>query len=61
MLCRDGVASLNDMKDMLASLPQYQEQREKVACLHPTIDNFLDTWALVLVAFEHSTRVYGHF
>ena len=46
---------------MLASLPQYQEQREKVACLHPTIDNFLDTWALVLVAFEHSTRVYGHF
>ncbi|KAF9784931.1 Sec1-like protein [Thelephora terrestris] len=25
----EGVASLNDMKDMLASLPQYQEQREK--------------------------------
>ncbi|KAF9269115.1 Sec1-like snare protein [Marasmius fiardii PR-910] len=24
----DGAASLNDMKDMLASLPQYQEQRE---------------------------------
>ncbi|KAL4061887.1 Sec1-like protein [Scleroderma citrinum] len=24
-----GAASLNDMKDMLASLPQYQEQREK--------------------------------
>src|SRR5260221_6075 len=25
-----GAADLNDMKDMLASLPQYQEQREKV-------------------------------
>ncbi|KAF8519040.1 Sec1-like protein [Hysterangium stoloniferum] len=25
----EGVASLNDMKDMLASLPQYQEMREK--------------------------------
>ncbi|KAF8587822.1 Sec1-like snare protein [Ramaria rubella] len=25
----DGVASLNDMKDMLAGLPQYQEMREK--------------------------------
>ena len=29
-LCREGAATLNDMKDMLASLPQYQEQREKV-------------------------------
>lgn len=28
---REGAASLNDMKDMLASLPQYQEQREKVS------------------------------
>lgn len=28
--CSDGAASLNDMKDMLANLPQYQEQREKV-------------------------------
>jgi syntaxin-binding protein 1 len=27
---REGAASLNDMKDMLASLPQYQEQREAV-------------------------------
>ncbi|KAI0306079.1 Sec1-like snare protein [Multifurca ochricompacta] len=25
----EGAATLNDMKDMLASLPQYQEQREK--------------------------------
>ncbi len=27
---REGAATLSDMKDMLASLPQYQEQREKV-------------------------------
>lgn len=26
----EGAASLNDMKDMLANLPQYQEMREKV-------------------------------
>jgi syntaxin-binding protein 1 len=26
----EGAANLNDMKDMLANLPQYQEQREKV-------------------------------
>lgn len=25
-----GAATLNDMKDMLANLPQYQDQREKV-------------------------------
>ena len=28
--CREGAANLNDMKDMLASLPQFQEQRDKV-------------------------------
>jgi hypothetical protein len=27
---REGAANLNDMKEMLANLPQYQEQREKV-------------------------------
>lgn len=32
-MCRDGAANLSDMKDMLANLPQYQEQRERV-CLH---------------------------
>ncbi len=26
----EGATTLNDMKDMLASLPQYQEMREKV-------------------------------
>lgn len=35
-LYREGAATLNDMKDMLASLPQYQEQREKV---RPRIDH----------------------
>ena len=29
----EGAVSLNDMKDMLAKLPQYQEQREKVSDL----------------------------
>ena len=28
---REGAANLNDMNDMLANLPQYQEQREKVS------------------------------
>jgi hypothetical protein len=33
---REGAATLSDMKEMLASLPQYQEQREKVPILfHP--------------------------
>ncbi|KAK7685678.1 hypothetical protein QCA50_011022 [Cerrena zonata] len=32
----EGAASLNDMKDMLANLPQYQEQREKFS-LHLTM------------------------
>jgi syntaxin-binding protein 1 len=31
----EGAASLNDMKDMLANLPQYQEQREKVCVYVP--------------------------
>jgi len=26
---REGAATLNDMKEMLANLPQFQEQREK--------------------------------
>ena len=28
---KEGASSVNDMKDMLANLPQYQEQREKVS------------------------------
>jgi len=28
--CSEGAANLNDMKEMLANLPQFQEQREKV-------------------------------
>lgn len=45
LVIRDGVASLNDMKDMLASLPQYQEQREKVS---NTFYYSLLMWALIL-------------
>ena len=33
LLAREGAANLNDMKDMLANLPQYQEQRDKVRML----------------------------
>jgi hypothetical protein len=28
-----GGGSINDMKDMLASLPEFQETRDKVCCL----------------------------
>lgn len=42
----EGAASLNDMKDMLASLPQYQEQREKV-CIH-----FKDEWNTYALQFS---------
>ena len=34
-LCSEGATSLNDMKDMLAGLPQYQELREKVMSCSP--------------------------
>ena len=50
------------MKDMLASLPQYQEQREKVDI------GFFSFWSLfktfsfqVLLALEYGTRLHGHF
>jgi len=36
---REGAANLNDMKEMLANLPQYQEQREKVDDLDFQCDN----------------------
>jgi len=35
--CREGAATLNDMKEMLANLPQYQTQREKVRVTYPPI------------------------
>lgn len=40
IICSEGAASLNDMKDMLANLPQYQEQREKVHIPH--LRHFID-------------------
>jgi hypothetical protein len=49
------------MKDMLASLPQYQEQREKVRrvmCYPPQYTQFE---RLVFAALEYGTRVHGHF
>jgi hypothetical protein len=54
------------MKDMLASLPQYQEQREAVGLLEfymkmtgSLMDRFL--YAIVLLAYDHGSRMYGHF
>ena len=59
---REGAATLNDMKDMLASLPQYQEQREKVSgsILGQSIST-LNFEHLVFAALEYGTGVYGHF
>jgi syntaxin-binding protein 1 len=48
-LYREGAATLNDMKDMLASLPQYQEQREKVrrqSAHRPSIASITNTKCL---------------
>ena len=61
-----GAADLNDMKDMLANLPQYQEQREKVFVSNCVIyfslliPNSLSFSLLVLSASEHGPRLHGH-
>ena len=63
-LHREGAATLNDMKDMLASLPQYQEQREKVRrpiARRPSIALITDPELTVFVAFEYGAGVHGHF
>ena len=49
---KQGAVTLNDMKDMLASLPQYQEMREKVrlsasACDVLLVACFADSLALL--------------
>ncbi|CAL1714155.1 unnamed protein product [Somion occarium] len=40
----EGAASLNDMKDMLANLPQYQEQREKFSLHLNMAQECMDTF-----------------
>jgi hypothetical protein len=64
-LNREGAATLNDMKDMLASLPQYQEQREKVCGLiscGSSLSFLITGWMLaVFSAFEHGAGVHGYF
>jgi hypothetical protein len=57
---RTGAANLDDMKDMLANLPQYQEQREKVPAhrLSLSFQN-LTTLDVVFCTSEHGSRVYG--
>jgi hypothetical protein len=52
------------MKDMLASLPQYQEQREKVRepilrMRRPLQETQFE--CLVFAAPKHGTGVHGHF
>jgi len=63
ILFREGAASLNDMKDMLANLPQYQEQREKVTSMYEalTVAVTVLILALVLVASQYGARMYGYF
>jgi len=63
-LNREGAATLNDMKDMLASLPQYQEQREKVRGLiscGPSIPLITGWMLAVFIAFEYGAGVHGYF
>lgn len=47
------------MKDMLASLPQYQEQREKVLPRLRAILRLLRPCLPVLLAPQHGTRLHG--
>ena len=59
---REGAATLNDMKDMLASLPQYQEQREKVRGVNfGAMRRYTQFEHLVFAALEYGTGVHGHF
>jgi len=60
---RQGATSLNDMKDMLAGLPQYQEMREKVCVVSIPIYNpsspnrqFLNP---VFSASDDGSRMHG--
>jgi hypothetical protein len=46
------------MKDMLASLPQYQEQREKV--IRSAYAGQVTHIFLVLVTLEYGTGMYGY-
>lgn len=44
-MSRKGAVTLNDMKDMLADLPQFQEMREKVPLTLPRTSS--SYWALI--------------
>jgi len=62
MVHREGAVTLNDMKDMLASLPQYQEQREAVYFLPSFFFLFFMFFCCaVLFAHDHGSRLYDHF
>lgn len=59
MVTSEGAANLNDMKEMLASLPQYQEQREKVVLSLRTLPPFLNQFS-VLTTSQYGARLHGH-
>jgi len=63
MVHSGGAVTLNDMKDMLASLPQYQEQREAVYFLSSNTDFSLLMFVCCAVLFAHDygSGLYGHF
>jgi hypothetical protein len=56
---REGAATLGDMKDMLANLPQYQDQREKVP-FGRTSPCVILTGASVFITSKHGSRMYGY-
>lgn len=41
---RAGAVTLNDMKDMLANLPQFQDLREKVRIIRLDLNHRLANW-----------------
>ena len=58
VFCSENAANLNDMKQMLATLPQYQEQREKVVSPHLKCCSL--SICIVLSAPEYGRKVYGN-
>jgi hypothetical protein len=61
--CSEGAATLNDMKDMLANLPQYQEMREKVCreFHEPKLSSILSRFQTVLAASKYGGTMHEHF
>ena len=58
VFCRENAANLNDMKEMLANLPQYQDQREKV--VSPYLNCCSLRVCIVFSAPEYGPKLYGN-